>query len=44
MDYKEVTKKYLQIIDLIIGCDICYWEDHVTNIIELTKQRLSVLC
>ena len=38
MDYKELPNKAFTKIDLIIGCDICYWEDHISNIVKLTKQ------
>jgi hypothetical protein len=38
MDYKDLPKAVFDKIDLIIGCDICYWEQHVGNIKKLVKQ------
>ena len=38
MDYTELPKKAFEQIDLIIGCDICYWENHVDNIVQLIKK------
>jgi len=35
MDYKELPREVFKRIDLIIGCDICYWEQHVGNIKKL---------
>ena len=37
MDYKELPKETFSKVDLVIGCDICYWENHVGNIVDLIK-------
>ena len=38
MDYKKLPRAAFKEIDLILGCDICYWEDHIENIVNLTKR------
>ena len=38
MDYTELPKEVFTKIDLVIGCDICYWEGHVKNIVDLIKK------
>jgi len=38
MDYKELPDKVFEKVNLIIGCDICYWENHVPNMISLIKK------
>ena len=38
MDYTELPKKAFEQIDLLIGCDICYWETHIDNIVSLVKK------
>ena len=38
MDYKDLPEVVFDKIDLIIGCDICYWEQHVGNIQKLVKE------
>ncbi len=44
MDYKELPREVFKRIDLIIGCDICYWEQHVGNIKKLiNKAQCPVL-
>ena len=38
LDYTELPKEVFTKIDLVIGCDICYWEGHVQNIVDLVKK------
>ena len=38
MDYKDLPKEVFKRIDLVVGCDICYWENHVSNITDLIKK------
>ena len=38
IDYMDLPKKAFDPVDLVIGCDICYWENHVDNIIDLIKK------
>jgi len=34
-DFLELPVDKLSAVDLIVGCDICYWDNHVDKLVEL---------
>tara|TARA_R100000935_G_scaffold33216_1_gene53700 strand:+ start:296 stop:865 length:570 start_codon:yes stop_codon:yes gene_type:complete len=37
-DYTQMPKEGWQAADLVVACDMCYWEEHIENLVKVIDQ------